>query len=132
MIEDDKDGLHHLIEKELNSSDKLMKPDFSKQAGRELLVLYLQTKLKQLITFDKKANNPICTYVKDDFIKNFSHRLVSNPDKRIMIGVTGESASGKSTLCKAMSSMIRSFDNFFVWLFTTKSASPNAVSRVDE
>ena len=110
MIEDDKDGLHHLIEKELNSSDKLMKPDFSKQAGRELLVLYLQTKLKQLITFDKKANNPICTYVKDDFIKNFSHRLVSNPDKRIMIGVTGESASGKSTLCKAMSSMIRSFN----------------------
>ena len=109
MIEDDRDGLHHLIEKELNSNDKILKPDFSQKTGRELLVYYLQSKFKQLIAFDKMANNPIFSYVGEDFLKNFSSRLVLNPKKRIMIGVTGESASGKSTLCKAISNVIRSF-----------------------
>ena len=35
MIEDNKDGLSHLIEKELNSNDKILKPDFSQKAGRQ-------------------------------------------------------------------------------------------------
>ena len=45
MLEDDKYNLHHLIEKELNNNDKMLKPDCSQKAGRELLVFYLQTKL---------------------------------------------------------------------------------------
>lgn len=122
MIEDDSDGLHHLIEKELSSNEKILKPDFSQQAGREFLAYYLQTKFRQLVAFDSKANNPIFTSVNDDFVQNFSRRLVCNPAKRIMIGVTGESASGKSTLCKAISNVIKSFkmpvtvlatDNYF-------------------
>ena len=110
MIEDDRDGLHHLIESELDSDDRISKPDFSKQDGRELLALYLQTKFNQLLKFDSKATKPIFKSVRDDFMKNFSKRLVYNPDKRIMIGVTGESASGKTTLCKAITSVIQSFD----------------------
>lgn len=110
MTAKDKDSLHNLIEKELNSNDKILKPDFSKQAGRELMAFYLQTKFHQLVNFDSKANQPIFNYVKDDFIQNFSCRLVSEPKKRIMVGITGESASGKSTLCKAISSVIRSFN----------------------
>ena len=38
MLEDDKNGLSHLIEKEINSNDKILKPDFSQKtldfAGR--------------------------------------------------------------------------------------------------
>ncbi len=122
MIENDQDGLHHLIEKELASDEKILKPDFSQKAGREMLAIYLQTKFKQLVKFDSLAHNPIFADVKGDFIQNFAQRLVSNPQKRIMIGITGESASGKSTLCKAISNVIKSFqmpvsilatDNYF-------------------
>ena len=109
MLEDDRNGLHSLIEQELHSNDKILKPDFSQKTGRELLAFYLQTKFKQLMSFDSKANNPIFVQVKPDFMQNFSRRLISTPEKRIMIGITGESASGKSTLCKAISNVIKSF-----------------------
>lgn len=122
MIENDQDGLHHLIEKELASEDKILKPDFSKQAGRELFAIYLQNKFKQLVKFDSLAHNPIFADIKEDFLQNFARRLVLSPKKRIMIGITGESASGKSTLCKAILNVIKSFqmpvsvlatDNYF-------------------
>ena len=109
MTEKDTDGMHSLIEKELSSHEKILKPDFSQKAGRELLALYLQTKFQQLIDFDSVAIEPVFSNVRDGFIQDFSKRLVLNPRKRIMIGITGESASGKSTLCKAMSNVIRSF-----------------------
>lgn len=121
-MEKDIDGLHNLIEQELHSSDKILKPDFSQKTGRELLAFYLQTKFNQLIEFDKKANKPIFKEIRFDFIQDFSHRLVTTPQKRIMIGITGESASGKTTICKAITNVIKSFhmpvsilttDNYF-------------------
>lgn len=118
MIEDDKNGLHHLIEKELNSNEKIHKPDFSQKTGREFLAVYLQTKFKQLYNFDSMATKPIFASINEDFIKKFSKRLISKPDKRIMIGITGESASGKSTICKAIHDMIQSF-NLPVTILTT-------------
>ena len=110
MIEDDRTGLSHLIEKELNSNDKILKPDFSQKTGRELLAFYLQSKFKQVLALDSKAEFPIFINVKYDFIEKFSRRLISNPEKRIMIGITGESASGKSTICKTIASVIEGFD----------------------
>ena len=47
MTEEDKNGISHLIEKELNSSDKILKPDFNQKTGRELLAFYLQSKLSK-------------------------------------------------------------------------------------
>lgn len=110
MQENDKKGLSHLIEKELNSNDKLLKPDFNLKTGRELLAFYLQTKFKQVLAYDAKANNPVFINVKPDFISGFSQRLIANPEKRIMICITGESASGKSTICREISKIIRSFE----------------------
>ncbi|MBE7711804.1 MAG: hypothetical protein E7Z92_06675 [Cyanobacteria bacterium SIG31] len=118
MIEDDKNGLHHLIEKELNSNDKILKPDFSQKTGRELLAFYLQTKFKQVLLFDSKANKPVFVNVKYDLIQKFCKRLISNPEKRIMIGITGESASGKSTICKTIANVIEGF-NMPVTILTT-------------
>lgn len=109
MTEKDTDGMHNLIEKELSSHEKILKPDFSQKAGRELLAFYLQKKFQQLLDFDGVATEPVFSDVRNGFIQDFSKRLVLNPQKRIMIGITGESASGKSTLCKAMSNVIRSF-----------------------
>ena len=110
MIEDDNNGLHNLIEQELHSNDKIIKPDLTQKTGREFLAFYLQTKFEQLIDFDSKATSPMITFVSSEFIKKFFYRLVANPEKRIMIGVTGESASGKTTLCKAMLNLIKSFN----------------------
>ena len=110
MNEDDKLGFAHLIEKELNSNDKIMKPDFNQKTGRELLAFYLQSKFKQVMAFDNKAEIPIFREVKHDFIQKFSRRLIQNPSKRIMIGITGESASGKSTICNQIRNVIQKFN----------------------
>ena len=105
--EDQNDGIYNLIEKELNSNDKIYKPDFSQKTGRELLAFYLQTKFKQVLTYDKKAEIPVIIDMKPDFIANFSRRLINNPQKRIMVGITGESASGKSTICNKIKNVIQ-------------------------
>ncbi len=118
MTEDDKQGFAHLIEKELSSSDKILKPDFNQKTGRELLAFYLQSKFKQVLAYDNKAAEPIFTEVRYDFIQKFSRRLIQNPNKRIMIGITGESASGKSTICKTIKSVIERF-NMPVTILTT-------------
>lgn len=122
MDEDSKLGFAHLIEKEITSEDKILKPDFSQKTGREFLAFYLQSKFKQVIAYDKTAKEPIFVDIKNDFIQRFTKRLIQYPQKRIMIGITGESASGKSTICNAIKRVIKEFklpvsiintDNYF-------------------
>lgn len=111
-----------LIEKENNNTDKILKPDFNQKTGRELLAFYLQSKFKQILAYDRKYHTPIFLDVRPDFISKFSKRLINNPHKRILIGITGESACGKSTICKQIKSTIEglnlpasviSSDNYF-------------------
>ena len=78
-----------LIDKELNSTDKILKPDFNSKSGRELLAFYLQTKFRQIFLYDKKQDVPIINAVNPDFVNRFSRRLINNPTKRLLIGVTG-------------------------------------------
>lgn len=111
-----------LIEKENSSTDKILKPDFNQKTGRELLAFYLQSKFKQILAYDRKYHTPIFIEVKPDFISKFSKRLINNPQKRILIGITGESACGKSTICCQIKNTIKclklpvtimSTDNYF-------------------
>lgn len=99
-----------LIEKENNTNDKILKPDFNQKAGRELLAFYLQSKFKQILAYDRKCDAPIFNEVRPDFISKFSKRLINNPHKRIVIGLTGESACGKSTICKQIKETICSLN----------------------
>ena len=96
-----------LIEKETNNTDKILKPDFSQKTGRELLAFYLQSKFKQIMAYDRKCDTPIFMEVKPDFISKFSKRLINNPQKRILIGITGESACGKSTICTQIKDTVK-------------------------
>lgn len=89
-----------LIDKQQKTKDKIIKPDFSTKTGREFLAFYLQTKFKQILQHDKKTENPIFKEINPNFISKFSRRLIENPQKKFLIGVTGESASGKTTICK--------------------------------
>lgn len=111
-----------LIGKELNSNDKIYKPDLNSKSGRELLAFYLQTKFRQIFLFDKKQPIPIINSINHDFIDKFLRRLINKPTKRLLIGVTGESASGKSTICHEIKNVIEqlsmpvtilSTDNYF-------------------
>lgn len=95
-----------LLDKEINSSDKLLKPDFSSRTGREFLAFYLHSKLKQLVAYDKRQEVPMIIDMNPAFPNAFSRRLITNPTKRFLIGITGESASGKSTICKAIKTVI--------------------------
>lgn len=119
---DDNGNMQILLDKELNSSDKLLKPDFSSRSGREFLAFYLHTKLKQLIACDNRQENPMIIEMNPNFPNAFSRRLITNPTKRFLVGITGESASGKSTICKAIKTVINelsmpvailSTDNYF-------------------
>ena len=114
--------MQSLIEKEINSDDKILKPDFSLKTGRELLAFYLQTKFKQVLAYDKKCDTPIFREVNPTFISRFTKRLINNPSRRLLIGITGESASGKSTICREIKKTIEnlslpisvlSTDNYF-------------------
>ena len=95
--------MNALIETHNNKTkEKLQKPDFTTKIGRELLAFYLQTKFKQILNYDKKNSEPLFLEVKHNFISNFTERLVNHPKKRITIGITGESACGKSTICNIL------------------------------
>jgi uridine kinase len=111
-----------LIRNELNTNEKIFKPDFNSKSGRELLAFYLQTKFKQIFIYDKKQETPIINNMNPDFINRFTKRLINKPTKRLLIGVTGESASGKSTICHEIKNVIEqlsmpvavlSTDNYF-------------------
>ncbi len=95
-----------LLDKELNLDDKIYKPDFNLKTGRELLAFYLQSKFKQLLAYDKRQEKPIFKVVNPCFISRFTKRLINNPSKRLLVGITGESASGKSTICKEIKNVI--------------------------
>ena len=99
-----------LIDKELNSDDKILKPDFNSKTGRELLAFYLQTKFKQILAYDKRCETPMFKDVDPTFISRFTKRLITNPAKRLLIGIAGESASGKSTVCREVKNVIERLD----------------------
>lgn len=101
-----KNDISHLINKEVSATDKIYKPDFSQKTGRELLAFYLQTKFKQILALDKKSDKPVIIDMKEDFISRFMRRLINSPKKRILIGITGESASGKSTICSEIANYV--------------------------
>ena len=90
--------------------ERIFKPDFSSKSGRELLAFYLQTKFKQIFLYDKKQENPIINAISPDFMSRFTKRIINNPTKRLLIGVTGESASGKSTICSEIQNVIGQLD----------------------
>ncbi|MBQ9244807.1 hypothetical protein IJ182_00900 [bacterium] len=114
--------MNSLLEDELNKKDKILKPDFSTKSGREFLAIYLYSKFKQILAYDKTSETPIFQYVSPDFMPKFTKRLIHNPEKHFLIGISGESASGKTTICNTiklaterlnMPIEILSADNYF-------------------
>lgn len=87
--------------------EKIQKPNFDTKIGREFLAFYLKTKFRQIVNYDKKAEKQLFLSIKSDFLEKFLDRLINQPKKRILISITGESASGKSTICNKILQCIR-------------------------
>ena len=107
---------------ENQTKDKIQKPNCQTRTGRSLLAFYLQTKFKQIINHGKKSDKQLIVDYKKDFLDNFTDRLINRPEDRILIALSGESASGKSTICKKIAECIEklnlpitilSADNYF-------------------
>lgn len=91
---------------ENQTKEKIQKPNCQTRTGRSLLAFYLQTKFKQIINHDRKSDKQIILDYKKDFIENFTNRLINRPNDKILIALSGESASGKSTVCKQITRCI--------------------------
>ena len=91
---------------ENQAKEKIQKPNCQTRTGRSLLAFYLQTKFKQIINHDKKSDKQVIVSYKKDFLEDFTNRLINRPNDKILIALSGESASGKSTICKQITHCI--------------------------
>lgn len=94
----------------ITSQEIITKPDFTTLKGREEFVFYLYKRFKKLFEHDKNSETPVFKKISPDFIAKFMSRLINNPEKRILIGISGESASGKTTICNTIMRETEKFD----------------------
>ena len=82
-----------MIEADLN----LTSYDFySKRHEMELITTIVES-LKQIIEEDKNEKQPLFIKISDAFIMNIARKVVQEKKKSFLIGIAGESASGKTT-----------------------------------
>lgn len=60
------------------------------------LVTTIVDSLKEILEEDKKVEQPLFLKVEDDFIMSVARKVVQEKKKTFLIGITGESASGKT------------------------------------
>ena len=68
---------------------------YSSRLDMELISSIVDT-LKEILEEDKKEKQPLFLNVADDFILNIARKVVQEKKKTFLIGITGESASGKT------------------------------------
>lgn len=69
---------------------------YSKRYEMELITSIVDS-LKQIVEEDKKEKQPLFLKISDNFIMSLARRVVQEKKKTFLIGITGESASGKTT-----------------------------------
>ena len=67
------------------------------QASTFPIVVKIVESIKKILEEDRKQKNPLFINVKESVIFNIARRALSDPDSRFLIGIAGESASGKTT-----------------------------------
>jgi len=112
------------LENTLDSTLTFHAPVCNTETNNMYLAQQIEKELKNIIENDMQTKQPLFINVKNDFIKKIALKIVTNPKERILIGISGESASGKSTLTakvldicisekhKSLSTLINS-DNYY-------------------
>ena len=62
----------------------------------------LKSILSEIIESDQKSERPLIKSVNSDFASKIAQKIAQDPKKNILIGISGESASGKSEICKTI------------------------------
>lgn len=66
-------------------------------SGRDMeLITKIVDTLKDILEYDKKQEKPLFLRTTDNFIMNIARKVVEEKKKTFLIGITGESASGKT------------------------------------
>ena len=68
---------------------------YSNRVDMEIITTIVDS-LKEILEEDKKQEQPLFLKVADDFIMNIARKVVQEKKKTFLIGITGESASGKT------------------------------------
>lgn len=69
---------------------------YSKRHEMELITMIVDS-LKQILEEDKQHKQPLFLKISDNFIMNIARKVVQEKKKTFLIGIAGESASGKTT-----------------------------------
>lgn len=69
---------------------------YSKRHEMELITTIVES-LKQIVDEDKQEKQPLFIKISDGFIMNIARKVVQEKKKSFLIGIAGESASGKTT-----------------------------------
>ncbi len=69
---------------------------YSKRHEMELITSIVDS-LKQIIEEDKQERQPLFIRISDNFIMNIARKVVQEKKRTFLIGIAGESASGKTT-----------------------------------
>lgn len=81
----------------LQNTFELTNYDFySKRHEMELITTIVES-LKQIIEEDKQERQPLFIKINEGFIMNIARKVVQEKKKTFLIGIAGESASGKTT-----------------------------------
>ena len=75
-------------------------PKLSEDENDNFLAKQISSALWQIIEKDIASENPLFLKVREGFIEELALKIVKYPHKNLLLGVSGESASGKSTLAK--------------------------------
>lgn len=67
------------------------------QASTFPIVVKIVESFKKILEEDKKEKNPLFIHVKESVIFNIARRALNEQGSRFLIGIAGESASGKTT-----------------------------------
>ncbi|MDD3435596.1 MAG: hypothetical protein PHC64_00430 [Candidatus Gastranaerophilales bacterium] len=69
---------------------------YSKRHEMELITTIVEA-LKQIVEEDKKEKQPLFIKINDGFIMNLARKVVQEKKRTFLVGIAGESASGKTT-----------------------------------
>ena len=73
-------------------------------------VSVMENKLNKILEEDKKLDNPVFLFIKDDFISKLVYFLSGCAKRPVSIGIAGETASGKSTFTMDLIETIEKFE----------------------
>ena len=88
--------------------------------------------LVDVIEHDKKRSVPVIKFIRQGFLFYFVENFIKNKSKVNFIGITGESASGKSTFVKSVVNKIRSVEKDKNKLFMNFISTDNYFNDISE